>query len=82
MTEQPLKPYVVRLSLPIETFSMPAAIEIFVSLAATESWAFQIETPEGRYVVDTVMENGAVKEFAILRHEPAEPPEPVELMGT
>lgn len=79
MSEHPLKPYVVRLSLPVEAVSMPAAIETFLGLAKEHSWVFQVDTPEGRYWVDTVVENGAIKEFAVIR---CDPKEPVELMGT
>lgn len=68
MSEQPLKPYVVRLSLPVEAVSMPAAIETFLDMAKRESWVFTVETPEGRYMVDTEVVEGKVQQFLVMPH--------------
>lgn len=63
-----LKPYVVRLSLPVEAISLPAAIETFLDMAKRESWVFTVETPEGRYLVDTEVVEGKVQQFLVMLH--------------
>lgn len=70
------KPYVVRLSLPLEAISIPAAIETFLDMAKTESWVFQVSNGTNTFVVDTRMEDGRVKECVIMACLPNETDSP------
>lgn len=53
--EQPMNAYLVRLGLPVMAPSMPSAIETFMDMANNGSWAFTVETAEGRHTVDVAM---------------------------
>jgi hypothetical protein len=52
-TEREMKAHVVRLSLPIEAPNMTEAIRTFMDMANEGSWVFTVETPHGRFMVDT-----------------------------
>jgi hypothetical protein len=53
VTDPEMKPYAVRLSLPLEAPSMVEAIHTFLDMANEGSWMFSVETPQGLFLVDT-----------------------------
>ena len=53
MSDAELKPYVVRLSLPLEAPSMGEAITTFFDMARETGWVFRVSTPAGDFMVNT-----------------------------